>query len=142
MWRASSQRLHFHFSLSCTGEGNGNSLQCSYLENPRDGGAWWAAFYAVAQSRIGLEQVSSSSKRWKSLDYALAYSACNGMNLSYVSHSPDWLTDWQYTFFLSFFFSVLLCLSPILLSGIFIQINYLHLCSWFRSCYGGKPKLW
>ena len=38
-----SERLHFHFSLSCTGEGNGNPLQCSCLENPRDGGAWWAA---------------------------------------------------------------------------------------------------
>ena len=43
--------LHFHFSLSCTGEGNGNPLQCSCLENPRDGGAWWAAIYGVKQSR-------------------------------------------------------------------------------------------
>ena len=42
--------LHFRFSLSCTGEGNGNPLQCSCLENPRDGGAWWAAVYGVAQS--------------------------------------------------------------------------------------------
>ena len=40
-------RLHFHFSLSCIGEGNGNPLQCSCLENPRDGGAWWAAVYVV-----------------------------------------------------------------------------------------------
>ena len=44
-------RLHFHSSLSCIGEGNGNPLQCSCLENPRDGGAWWAAVYGVAQSR-------------------------------------------------------------------------------------------
>ena len=44
-------RLHFHFSLSCIGEGNGNPLQCSCLENPRDGGAWWAAVYGVEQSR-------------------------------------------------------------------------------------------
>ena len=42
---------HFDFSLSCIGEGNGNPLQCSSLENPRDGGAWWAAVYGVAQSR-------------------------------------------------------------------------------------------
>ena len=42
--------FHFHFSLSCIGEGNGNPLQCSCLENPRDGGAWWAAVYGVAQS--------------------------------------------------------------------------------------------
>ena len=46
-----TERLHFHFSLSCIGEGNGNPLQRSYLENPRDGGAWWAAIYGVAQSR-------------------------------------------------------------------------------------------
>jgi len=48
---AKTERLHFHFSLSCTGEGNGNPLQCSCLENPRDGGAWWAAVCGVAQSR-------------------------------------------------------------------------------------------
>ena len=45
-----TERLHFHFSLSCIGEGNGNQLHCSCLENPRDGGAWWAAVYGVAQS--------------------------------------------------------------------------------------------
>ena len=45
-----TERLHFHFSLSCIGEGNGNPLQCSCLANPRDGGAWWAAVYRVAQS--------------------------------------------------------------------------------------------
>ena len=45
-----TKRLPFHFSLSCIGEGNGNSLQCSCLENPRDRGAWWAAVHGVAQS--------------------------------------------------------------------------------------------
>ena len=50
-----TERLHFQFSLSCTGEGNGNPLQCSCLENPRDGGAWWAAVYGVAQSRTRLK---------------------------------------------------------------------------------------
>ena len=53
--------LHFHCSLSCTGEGNGNPLQCSCLENPRDGGAWWAATYGVAQSRTWLKRLSSRS---------------------------------------------------------------------------------
>ena len=48
-------RLPFHFSLSCIGEGNGNPLQCSCLENPRDGGAWWAAVHGVAQSRTRLK---------------------------------------------------------------------------------------
>ena len=56
-----TKRLHFHFSLSCIGEGNGHPLQCSCLENPRDRGAWWAAVYGVAQSRTGLEWLSSSS---------------------------------------------------------------------------------
>ena len=56
-----TERLHFHFSLSCIGEGNGNSLQCSCLENPRDGGAWWAAVYGVAQSWTQLKRLSSSS---------------------------------------------------------------------------------
>ena len=50
-----TERLYFHFSLSCTGEGNGNPLQCSCLENPRDGGAWWAAVYGAAQSRTRLK---------------------------------------------------------------------------------------
>ena len=48
-------------SLSCIGEGNGNPLQCSCLENPRDGGAWWAAVYGVAQTRTWLKRLSSSS---------------------------------------------------------------------------------
>ena len=56
-----TERLHFHFSLSCIGEGNGNPLQCSCLENHRDGGAWWAAVYGVAQSRTRLKRLSSSS---------------------------------------------------------------------------------
>ena len=53
--------LHFPFSLSCIGEGTGNPLQCSCLENPRDGGAWWAAVYGVTQSQTLLKQLSSSS---------------------------------------------------------------------------------
>ena len=53
--------LHFHFSLSCIGEGNDNPLQCSCLENPRDGGAWWAAVYGVTQSQTRLKPLMSSS---------------------------------------------------------------------------------
>ena len=58
-----TERLHFHFHflLSCIGEGNGNPLQCSCLENARDGEAWWAAIYGVAQSRTQLKRLSSSS---------------------------------------------------------------------------------
>ena len=64
-----TERLHFHFSLSCTGEGNGNPLQCSCLENPRDGGAWWAAIYGVAQSWTRLKWLSSSKLIFKSLTH-------------------------------------------------------------------------
>ena len=53
-----TERLHF--SLSCIGEGNGNSLQCSCLENPREGGAWWAVVCGIAQSRTRLKRLSSS----------------------------------------------------------------------------------
>ena len=60
-----TERLHFHFSLSCIGEGDGNPLQCSCLENPRDGGAWWAAVYGVSQSRTRLNRLSSSSNSIK-----------------------------------------------------------------------------
>ena len=58
-----TERLHFHFLFSCIGEGNGNPLQCSCLENPRDGEDWWAAVYRVAQSRTRLKRLSSSSSR-------------------------------------------------------------------------------
>ena len=58
---STTERLHFHFSLSYIGEGNGNPLQCSCLENPRDGGARWAAIYGVAQSQTGLKRLSSNS---------------------------------------------------------------------------------
>ena len=69
-----TERLHFHFSLSHTGEGDGNPLQCSCLENPRDGGACWAAVYGVAQSRTRLKRLSSSSSSSHSgLSWHLAF---------------------------------------------------------------------
>ena len=78
------ERLHFHFSLSYIGEGNGNPLHCSCLENPRDGGAWWAAVYGVAQSQTRLKRLSSSSsssssssmaggRGWKKFVFAKGY---------------------------------------------------------------------
>ena len=57
-----TERLHFHFSLSCIGEGNGNPRQCSCLENLRDRGAWWAAVCGVTQSQTRLKWLSSSSR--------------------------------------------------------------------------------
>ena len=64
-----TERLHFHFSLSYIGEGNGNPLQYSCLENPRDGGACWAATYGVAQSWTRLKRLSSSSSSSSSIPY-------------------------------------------------------------------------
>ena len=70
--------LPFHFSLSCFGEENGNPLQCSCLENPRDGGAWWAAIYGVTQSRIRLKWLSSSRNHW-----------CGKKSIGFESRSPS-----------------------------------------------------
>ena len=66
-----AERLQFHISLSCIGEGNGNPLQCSCLKNPRDAGAWWAAVYGVAQSRTWLKWLSSSSSsnHWTAMEF-------------------------------------------------------------------------
>ena len=63
----------FHFSLSCIGEGNCNPLQCSCLENPRDGGAWWAAVYGVAQSQTRLKRLSSQKKKKNSQNWTLSF---------------------------------------------------------------------
>ena len=99
-----TERLHFHFLLSCIGEGNGNPLQCSCLENPRDRGAWWAAVYGVAQRRTRLKRLSSSSSsrvsnssnsvslKWENHISLLNYSTCNNL-LSFGSFQtqPYWL---------------------------------------------------
>ena len=69
-----TERLHIHFSLSCIGEENGNPLQCSCLENPMDGGAWWAAVHGVAQSRTQLTWLSSSSSSHPKFNRNLIFS--------------------------------------------------------------------
>ena len=73
-----TERLPFHFSLSCIGEGNGNPLQCSCLENPRDGGTSWAAVYGVAQGQTQLKQLSSSSNAYNHIMFYLgqSFAAC------------------------------------------------------------------
>ena len=74
-----TERLYFHFSLSGIGEGNGNPHQCSCLENPRDGGAWWAAVYGVTQSWTQLKRLSSSSSSNTLLyEYAVFYLQVDG----------------------------------------------------------------
>ena len=102
-----TERLHLHFSLSCIGEGNGNPLQCSCLENPRDGGAWWAAIYGVTQSRTQLKWLSSSSSSrwdpmpWPSLNTEIPTPICHGALLHVQKHSsvlccfqPKCLNPW------------------------------------------------
>jgi len=81
-WKSdTTEQLHFHFSLSCIGEGNGNPLQYSCLENPRDGGAWWAAVYGVTQSRTQLKRLSRSSSSTSSYN---TESACNVGDLGLI----------------------------------------------------------
>ena len=72
-----TDRLHFHFLLSCIGEGNGNPLQCSCLENPGDGEALWAAIYGVAQTQTRLKQLSSSSSSSMELIFFLGNETIN-----------------------------------------------------------------
>ena len=77
-WLDTTERLHFHFSLSCTGEGNGNPLQRSCLENPRDGGAWWAASTGSHRVRHDWSDLAAAVFT----DAALAFSRCSAQ----VSH--------------------------------------------------------
>ena len=89
-----TERLHFHFSLSCIGEGNGNPLQCSCLENPRDREAWWAAVYGVEQSQTRLKWLSS-------IQYICARSSCKHfINRNYQNHkNPLRLILWLGLFY-------------------------------------------
>ena len=85
-----TERLHFHFLLSCIGEGNGNPLQYSCLENPRDGGAWWAAVYGVPQSRTQLKRLSSSSS---------SSSSSNTVDQQ-IWKTEQWPQDWKRSVFI------------------------------------------
>ena len=84
-WKSDATKwLPLLFSLSCTGGGNGNPLQCACLENPRDGGAWWAAVYGVAQSRTRLKRLSSSI----CINETLGCTAESNVAL-YINYSPS-----------------------------------------------------
>ena len=105
-----TENLHFHFSLSCMGEGNGNPLQCSCLENPRDWGAWWAAVYGVAQSRTRLKWLSSSSSSsregntaWKhgysdpplNVLFCVEHTFAGGLHEDAHERSPTMRSGWE-----------------------------------------------
>ena len=96
-----TERLHFHFSLSGIGEGNGSPLQYSHLENPREEGAWWAAIYGVAQSQTRLKRLSNSSR----------YSWCLVYNESIIQTGGEWIRIYYASFaFLPFWADELLTL--------------------------------
>ena len=83
-----TEQIHFHFSPSCIGEGNSNPLQCSCLENPRDGGAWWAAVYGVAQSQTRLKRLSSSSSNRLWFLSSITKASPHGFGLKYSFSTP------------------------------------------------------
>ena len=98
-----TEQFHFHFSLSCIGEGNSNPLQCYCLENPRDGGAWWAVAYGVAQSRTQLKRLSSSSskvnqkrQKWSWLKISKQQNWClkPGPSLGHDKQVSEWVSKW------------------------------------------------
>ena len=102
-----TERLHFHFSLSCIGEGNNNPLQCFCLENPRDVGAWWAAIYGVTQSWTRLKWLSNSSR---SSHFILKFSwlvlpkaVCESLRTSQRVPDPIFSSyEWGWIFFTIF----------------------------------------
>ena len=89
-----TEQLHFHFSLSCIGEGHCNPLQCSCLENPRDGGAWWAAVYGVAQSRTWLKWLSSSSSSSIKALWPGIWACTNSMEFRYFRSTYEARLSW------------------------------------------------
>ena len=100
-----TERLHFHFSLSCIGEGNGNPLQCCCLESPRDRGAWWAAISGAAQSWTRLKRLSSNSSsliRW--LRWYGVYLQCGRPGFNPWVGKISWRRKWQPTPVFFFFF--------------------------------------
>ena len=98
-----TERFHFHFSLSCVGKGNGNPLQCSCLENPRDGKTWRAAVYGVAQNRTRLKLLSSSSSTfWPSLSpYKDNTLLLTTFIMLYISHQDTFIVIGSLCLFLS-----------------------------------------
>ena len=98
--------LHFHFSLSCIGEGNSNPVQCSCLENPRDGGAWWAAIYGVAQSRTRLKRLSSSGSNF----FIHSYRLCPCPDYCQCCYGEYWDTCVLFSYGLKYLHEIINCI--------------------------------
>ena len=135
-----TEQLHFHFSLSCIGEGNGNPLQCSCLENPRDGGAWWAAVHWVSQSRIRLKRLSSSSSSSSSI---ILYAQLKVYKLPLKIKLRALLKAWSPHVFLSCFL-----FSPFLVCSSFRTYNWSrgvlwdHLLAWASKTHSRRCLRW
>ena len=86
---------HFHFSLSCLGEGNCNPPQCSCLENPRDGGAWWAAISGVAQSRTRLKWLSSTVQPERHTSFHLSWNKISMLMFCSRWGRNIWQAPWE-----------------------------------------------
>jgi len=120
-----TERLHFHFSLSCIGEGNGNPLQYSYLENPRNGGAWWAAVYGVAQSWTRLKWLSSRERGGTNWDIGIdiyTFCCCSVTQLCPTLCNPTDCSTWGFTESVILSNHLILC-CPLLLLSIFPSIR-------------------
>ena len=130
-----TERLHFHFPLSCIGEGNGNPLQCSCLENPRDQGAWRAAVYGAAQSQTRLKRLSSSSssvtlfllfRTWRIFSQSSCIILCShqqGVKVSFSPHPLQHLLPVTLVGVKWYFTVVLVCIS--LMTN---DVDHLRLC--------------
>ena len=102
-----TEQLHFHFLLSCIGKGNGNPLHCFCLENPRDGRAWWAAVYGVAQSRTQLKGFSSSSSSTQSSSFQRSSHRMTILFLVHSSIHPSFCPTTHLSISLSYIQSVI-----------------------------------
>ena len=121
---------HFHFSLSCIGEGNGNPLQCSCLENPRDRGAWWAAVYGVTQSWTQLKWLSSSSSSSSSMYCMRACSVMSNFLQPYGLYPVRLLPPWGFSRQENWsgFHALLQVISPT--QGLNLSLLHLLYCRW------------
>ena len=132
-----TEQLHCHISLSCIGEGNGNPLQCSCLENPRDRGAWWAAVYGVAQSRTRLKRLSSSSSSWLHFPLALH----QPIPFSLLTQSCLFAIPWAVACQVSLSFTVSQSLLKLMSMESVMPSNYLMLCHSLRLLPSILPSI-